>query len=236
MKYLAKKLLQQSNIELIELDEVFVQVLYWTQYFISNYGRLVRKNNKNEGYHIIPPTITQGNYLTYKLSKPARKYRGKKVRDENGKPKSNSLTITANRLVALMFCKNPYEGKYDYSLECLDSHHKNHDRQNNHEKNLMLLANGKNGTRADHYFVNSIKRIAIYNEETCKYHSYKDIERLCKRVDLDILELIDVLKDKDTPSITDGEWITYRVNEWYVGVQFYKKKKKKNKKKQSNRV
>ena len=85
----------------------------------------------------------------------------------------------------------------------------------------MWLANGKVGTRADHQFINTIKKIAVYNENNANYHTYKDIERLCKRIDTDILELIDILKDKDTPKIKAGAWTTYQVNDFYVGVQFF---------------
>ena len=47
------------------------------------------------------------------------------------------------------------------------------------------------------------------------------------RVDIDILELIDILKDKDTPSIKDGEWTTYKVYEYYIGIQKFKRKPRK---------
>ena len=40
-------------------------------------------------------------------------------------------------------------------------------------------------------------------------------------------QYIDILKDKDTPQIIDGKWTTYKVNDVYVGVQFYSKKDRK---------
>lgn len=187
---------------------------------------MAHKNNKGK-LNIVNPSITKGNYLTYTLSKPARTYRGEKVRNADGTIKRNVLPITANRLVGYMFVEyNPYEGKYNYSIEYLDIHHKDHNRQNNYFKNLMWLANGKDGTRADHQFINTIKKIAVYNEQNATYHTYRDIERLCRRIDTDILELIDILKDKDTPKIKDGAWTTYKVNDWYIGVQYFKRKDK----------
>ena len=39
------------------------------------------------------------------------------------------------------------------------------------------------------------------------------------------LELIDILKDKTTPQIKDGSWTTYRVNDVYIGVEYYKRNK-----------
>ena len=225
---LTEKTLLKSGIELLEADELFKQVTGWNKYFISNYGRLVRENRNGNGYHIINPSITKGNYLEYTLSKPARTYKGKKVRNADGKPKRNAWSITANRLVGLMFVEyDPYKDRYNYSIEYLDTHHKDHNRHNNYYKNLMWLANGKDGTRADHQFINTIKKIAVYNENNATYHTYRDIERLCRRIDTDILELIDILKDKDTVKIKDGAWTTYKVNDFYVGIQFFTRKDKK---------
>lgn len=223
---LSEKMLLKNGIELLESDEVFKQVKGWNKYFASNYGRLIHKNNKGK-YTIVNPSITKGNYLSYTLSKPARTYKGEKVRNTDGRTRRNAWSITANRLVGLMFVEyDPYKGIYDYSIKYLDIHHKDHNRQNNYFKNLMWLANGKDGTRADHQFINTIQKIAIYNQENAKYHTFKDIEKLCKRIDTDILELIDILKDKDTPSIKDGYWITYKVNHCYIGVQYFKRKER----------
>ena len=130
-----------------------------------------------------------------------------------------------------MFLKNPYPYP-EFTTKDLDTHHKNHKKNDNRDKNLMYLANGKYCTRSDHRFIDNIKKIAVYTPEKASYYSYNDIEMLCKRVKLSILELIDILKDDTTCHIKDGEWTVYKVNEYYVGVQKYKKKtrNKKNKK------
>lgn len=223
---LTEKILK-NGVEFLTLDEYFMQIPNWKMYFCSNYGRLAREE-KDGHYHIVKPSIDSDGYLRYTLSKPARRYKGKIVRDKNGKAKRNYMSTTANRLVAKLFVKyNPYENRYDYSMENLDTHHKDHNRHNNYFKNLMWLANGKDGTRADHQFVNTIKKIALYNGNSGKYHTFKDIERLCIRIDTDILELIDILKDKDTIKIKDGKWTTYKVNDYYVGIQFFARKDRK---------
>lgn len=227
-----KEKLNKYGIELIALDETFVKVKGYKNYFISNYGRLIsqRKNKKSKDIELklINPSVMADGYLGYTLSKPTRKYKGKYVKDKNGKNKDNRQGTTSHRLVATMFVEyNPYTEKYDYTLDQLAAHHKDHNRQNNYFKNLMWLANGKRGSRSDHSFVDSIKNIAIYDEKTAIYHTYKDIERLCKRIDIDILELIDILKDTDTPHIKDGKWETYKVNDYYVGLEKYKREPKK---------
>lgn len=221
---LSENILDRNNIELVAIDEVFDQVTGWNKYFFSNYGRLAHKNSKGR-YTIVNPSITKGGYLSYTLSRPTRFYNGKRVTTSDGRLKRNAWTTTANRLVAIMFVENnPYKGRYDYSIENLDVHHKDHDRQNNYFKNLMWLSNGKNGTRPDHQFINTIKNISLYDEAHANYHTYKDIEKLCKRVDIDILELIDTLKDNTTPRIKDGTWTTYKVNDCYIGVRYYRDK------------
>lgn len=220
MKELSQKTIATNNIEVIAPNEVFRQVPKYTKYYCSNYSRLLRQTKK--GYKIVPASIGSGGYLVYTLSKPARKYKGEVVRDKNGKSKTQRTSITANRLVSLLFNYNPYE-QYNYSIDDLESHHKDHNRQNNRDTNLMWLASGKNNTRPDHSFVNKLKKIALYDSNTAKYHTFRDIERLCKRINVDILELIDVLKDQKTPRIKDNEWTTYQVYDYFIGVQRFKR-------------
>src|SRR5574344_421184 len=214
---LSEQIFRNNNIELVAIDEVFDQVAGCNKYFFSNYGRLIHKNSKGR-YSIVNPSITKGGYLSYTLSKPTRYYNGKKVTTSDGRLKRNAWTTTANRLVAMMFVENnPYKGRYDYSIENLDVHHKDHNRQNNYFKNLMWLSHGKNGTRPDHQFVTTIYKISLYDEPQATYHTSRDIEKLCKRAEIDILELIDTLKDNSTPRIKDGTWTTYKVNDCYIG-------------------
>jgi hypothetical protein len=220
---LAKKKLKDSNIELIAKDEEFRSVKGWGTYYISNYGRLVHSTKK--GYRIVNPSIAKGGYLSYTLSRPARTYKGKKIRDEYGKIKKRRSNVTANRLVAMMFVSyDAYTERYDYDISYLDAHHKDHNRKNNYCKNIMWLSSGRDGTRSDHKFINDIKKIAIVNGNR-KRHTYKDIERLCKRLDLNILELIDILKDEETYSEPytdkDGDWTVYDVNGTNIAVQRY---------------
>lgn len=224
---IAESTLNKNGIELMEIDEVFTKIKGYKYYFISNYGRLIHKNKKGN-YNVVSPVLVKGGYLKYTLSKPTRKYKGDYVRDKNGKPKRNSKDATANQLVGMMFLEyNPYTEKYNYTIEQLDTHHKDHNPQNNYYKNLMWLSNGKKGSRPDHGFINTIKRIAVYDESTATYHRYRDIERFCKKIDTDILELIDILKDNTTPHIKGGEWDTYKVNDYYVGIQKFKRKPRK---------
>lgn len=222
MKELSQRTIETNNIELVAPNEVFRQVPKYTKYFCSNYGRLLHQTSK--GYKLINPVINTGGYLSYSLSRPARKYRGEKVRNKNGKTNGRRTSTSANRLVSMLFNDNPYEEQgYSYSIDDLDSHHKNHNRQDNRDTNLMWLASGKNDTRPDHGFINKIKKIALYDPNTAKYHTFRDVERLCKRINVDILELIDILKDSKTPQIKDGDWTTYQVYDYFIGVQRFKR-------------
>ena len=214
---LSKTILRKNNIE-YGLDEVFNQVPNWNKYYFSNYGRLIHKNNKGK-YTLCKAVVTENGYINYTLSKPARNYNGEKVRNADGTPKRKRKSIFAHRMVAQMYVTNPYP-KAEYTIDDLEVHHKDLNRQNNYFENLMWLCKTKNG-RKDHDFIHSIKKIALYNEETTVYHTYKDIDLLLNRLDIDILELIDTLKYSEI-KIKDGKWTTYKVNGCYVGVQFTK--------------
>lgn len=220
---LSRKKLKDNNIELIAKDEEFRSVKGWNTYYISNYGRLVHSTKK--GYRIVNPSIAKGGYLSYTLSRPARTYKGKKLRDEHGDIKKRRSNVTANRLVAMMFVSyDVYTERYDYDSSYLDAHHKDHNRKNNYYKNIMWLSSGRDGTRSDHKFINDIKKISIVNDNG-KRCTYKDIERLCKRLDISILELIDILKDEETYreeyTDKDGNWTVYDVNGTNIAVQRY---------------
>jgi hypothetical protein len=214
MKKLSNKRLQDDGIELIGLDEVFTQIRYWNNYYISNYGRLA--HDKNKKINVIKPSISQGGYLTYTLYKPARTYRGQTVRTADGKAKTKKQCIVAHRLVAQMYIVNPYP--CEYSIDDLEVHHKDSNRQNNYCKNLMYLCKQAHN-RTDHDFIHTIKKVAIYNEDRASYYSYRDIEMLIKRLKVNILEFIDTIRYSDT-YIRDGKWNTYKVNDSFVGIQW----------------
>lgn len=216
MNNLSQKTLIDNNIDLIAVDEVFTQIPKWGAYYISNHGRLIHKNDK-EHYSVVNPSISTGGYLTYTLSKRARYYRGEKVRDKNGKAKGQRQCYPAHRLVAMLYVHNSYPATY--RIQDLDVHHKNHTRTDNYYKNLMWLS------RKDHRYLDTIKKISIYSEEHCTFRTYKDIELLAKRIDIDILELIDSLRYGDRLfKSQDGKWDVYQVNGYFLGIHFYRRR------------
>lgn len=220
---LTEKTLQKNNIELMAMDEVFTQYFNWNKYFLSNCGRLAHKNDDGS-YNLVQPSKTKGGYLSYTLSKPARMYKGQKVRDRNGKTKQQKLCQTAQTMVCLMYCKNPYP-REEFDITDLQVHHKDGIRTNNYYKDLMWLCKTKNG-RTDHDFIQSIKKIAVYNEDKGTFYTYKDIELLLKRVGMNVLEFIDTIKYNKKLFTQDGKWDIYRVNDYFVGIQFMKRQKK----------
>lgn len=219
MKVLTDKILRDNNIT-HGVDEIFTQVPSWNKYFFSNYGRLIHKSN-NGKYTLCKAVVTDNGYINYTLSKPARNYNGEKVRNADGTPKRKRKSIWAHRMVAQMYVVNPYPNA-EYTIEDLHVHHKDNNRQNNYYKNLMWLCKSKNG-RTDHDFIHSIKKISLYNQDKCTFHTYKDIDLLMKRLDVDVLELIDSLRFNDKLfKSQDGKWDIYQVNNQFIGVQFYK--------------
>lgn len=217
MVTLSLKKLLENGIELIAKDEVFAKVQNWSTYFISNYGRLIHKNSKGK-YRIVNPSITSGGYLTYTLSKPARTYNGVKVRDAAGNVKTQIKCNSAQNMVARMFVYNPYP-RMQYAIEDLQAHHKDRNRQNNYYKNLMWLST------EDHGFVHRIKRIGVYNADTCKYRCSKDIESVLKKIKMNIIEFRKTVQkmNKDKLTVRDAHWTVYLINGVYVAIEYYKK-------------
>lgn len=215
MTKLKKETIEANGID-VGLDEVFNQIPQWNKYFYSNYGRLIHRS-KSGKLNIVKPSITKEGYFTYTLYKSSRTYKGEKVRDKHGNVKVYKKCKPAHQLCAIMYCSNPYD-MTEYSIEDLHVHHKDKNRKNNYYKNLMFLSNWHTD-RDDHSFIHTIREIALYDEITGKFHGYSDIELLANRLDVDILELIDCLK-QDCATI-EKNWNVYRINNKFIGVQFH---------------
>lgn len=197
-------ILEKNEIELIDKDEVFERVPDWTRYYISNYGRLLHRNNDNT-YNLVRPYRANSGYHLYTLSKPGRKYKGRKV------SRYKQTTKTAQELVATVFCGNPYPP--EYTRKHLQIHHKNRQRTDNRASNLMWLST------TDHKYIHTIKKIALYNENTTQYRTYRDVETLCNHIDVTVPVLLENLKYNEI-QIQNGKWTTYQINGCYVGVQY----------------
>lgn len=218
MMTISQKTLKKNNIGLLEIDEIFTRIPEWTKYFISNYGRLIHLKNDG-GLNIVNPSISTGGYLTYTLSKPARRYKGKKVKDKYGYSRGERQCKNAHQLVAQVYIDHDYPE--EYTIKDLQVHHKDKNRQNNHYKNLMYLSLKKNG-RHDHEFIHGIKKVAYYNKDKDSFYTYRDIDLLLKRLDVNILEFIDTLKFNDRLfKSLNGKWDIYHVNGHFIGVQFF---------------
>lgn len=216
---LSKKILSKNNIGLIQIDEIFSRIPEWTKYFISNYGRLIHQKNNGE-LNIVNPSINTGGYLTYTLSKPARNYKGRKVKNKYGFSRGERVCKNAHQLVAQVYINPDYPA--EYNIKDLQVHHKDKNRKNNYYKNLMYLCEQKNG-RHDHDFIHSIKKMAYYNQDTAKFYSYKDPQMLIKRIDVSLLEFIDHIKYSDKLFTSqDGKWDIFNINNHFIGIQFYK--------------
>lgn len=176
---------------------------------------MIHKNNKGR-YTIVNPSITKGGYLTYTLSKPARNYNKRKVRDENGNPKQLRVCKPAHVLVARLYVKSNYP-ETEYTISELEVHHKDGNRINNYYKNLIYL-NSK-----DHGFIHTIKKIALYKQSSGQFRTYKDIEVLAQKLNIDVLQLLENLKFSDRLFRHEG-WDIYKINDNFIGVKFRKEK------------
>lgn len=110
--------LQREN-NYFEEDEIFVEYPEYAGYYCSNYGRLISTKGKKPKFI---KSILLNRYYGYTLSKP------------NTKP----LSITKGRMVADVFCPNPYKDK---GRDYVDVHHIDHNKENNRWTNLVLIPN-----------------------------------------------------------------------------------------------
>lgn len=211
MKKLNNKTLEKKNIG-TKKNEEFRQIPGWRNYYISNYGRLLRK--RNNCYREVSPSCLTNGYLAYTLSKPARRYRGQKVK-RNGKTKTIRQTTTAQRLVALMFNINYYD---DTNFSELEVHHKDGNRKNNYYKNLLLLR------KQEHKFMDKIEKITLFNENTGKFRT-TDIEIIAKKLNLNVIEIIRALMVQECLYLSDNYEI-YNIVGGFIGVK--KKREKVN--------
>lgn len=218
---LSNRRLKENNIKLLAWDEIFEQVPQWNRYYISNYGRLIHSNKKKE-LKLVPAHPVKAGYLKYCLSKPARMYKGKKLRDENGKTKGQRKNVYAHRLVASLYVNSQYPE--EFRIGDLHVHHKDGNPANNYSKNLMYTANNLKG-RYDHDFIHdTLKDFGSYNEETGRVYRYKDIERLCDKAGVNLPDFIDYLKYGESEQ--HDKWQVYTFNNGYhVAVKLNKKKK-----------
>lgn len=209
---LSERKLEKNGIELLAWDEIFNPIPKWNRYFISNYGRLLHINKKKE-LNLVPAHANNAGYLKYNLSKPTRKYKGKKLRDKNGKTKGNHLNCYAHRLVAQLYVPILYPDYYDFDINDLEVHHRDKDPSNNYYKNLMYLL------KVHHKFVDSIKKMGSYNDNTGRIYKYKDIERLADKAGMNVIEFIDYLRFAE--SERKDKWNIYSINGYHVAVEYF---------------
>lgn len=113
-----RRVLQREEQTLIAENEIFVQYPDWEGYYCSNYGRLISTKRKEPAF--VKPLKLTKRYKGYTLSSP------------NKEP----LTLTVGRMVADIFCYNPYRYK---GRDYVDVHHIDHNTENNCWLNLVFL-------------------------------------------------------------------------------------------------
>lgn len=115
-----RRALQRENQHLVEDDEIFVQYPDWEGYYCSNYGRLISLKRKEvEFLKLVPMKNGYVGYTLYDAEKEKQKF-----------------PITANRMVADVFCPNFWKG-VDRSL--LHAHHQDRNKLNNKWTNIVLV-------------------------------------------------------------------------------------------------
>lgn len=195
---LSDKKIREAGIELLALDEIFVQYPRWNAYYGSSHGRMISlKNNKVE---LLKP-IPQGGYEGYKLAKVV-------------KGKQKLLSITCHRVVADIFLPNFWDDS-ELKRNQFQSHHLDHNKLNNYFKNLILLPTYL------HQIMNTVKKMVLFKNGRFKTVTPLEIH---EETGLSLDDIIKAAKGK--PIKSQGKYSVFDVGNELIGFQFYQKKKK----------
>ncbi|MCD8018700.1 MAG: hypothetical protein LUF92_03690 [Clostridiales bacterium] len=191
---LSDKKIGKAGIELLAVDEVFVQYPKWRDYYVSNYGRCVSIKGKNKRLRIAKPYQNGDGYLAYQFSKFVHR-------------KQKTKSITVHRAVATIFCPN-YWNK-DTKLE---AHHLDHSKDNNYYKNLILLP------KSLHTVMNGVLNTAIFQDGDLRKMNPLDI---ADKTGLTIDDIIGVAKGRKwTADFYKLGYGCFSVDCYIIGFEF----------------
>jgi hypothetical protein len=125
----------------INNDEVFVQLLGYTKYYISNYGRMISTKGKQPC--LLKRSRKRNGYYYYQLWDRRRK---------------KSINIYMHRAVADTFCPNLFREEKGQ----IDVHHMNHGQRVNRPDNLLWLP------KYLHRYCNDIGSFGIWREKNAR--------------------------------------------------------------------
>ncbi len=200
-----------KEIYLLHKDEIFVNVFKFTDYYISNYGRVISKQRGN--YTLLEGHITSHGYMSYKLLRTVEKSRNHKSQlvDE-------VWEITAHQLVAIHFLNN---NQPDIKIHV---HHKDGNKLNNDFRNLRWVS------PREHRFIHTINKIGIYDRENKCVIEYKTPYDLAEKYGLSIEQLADIIhRDNETAEFEDWKCYIYyrRYNNVIIAIQRDKENQRK---------
>lgn len=187
----------------IKPDEVFVQVVGYPNYYVSNHKRVI--------------STTRGKI---RLMKPQKmKCNGYQYVRMYSKSHKKGTNIYIHRAVAEVFCPNIWRG---YSNEPLDVHHLNHGKRVNRPENLLFLP------RWLHLDCNYIGKFGIWREKNCR--NLHPLE-LVKQTGLDLKDIIRAKNHEPIKQV--GKWTIYDVKGHKIALELLSEPTEKGFKKKS---
>lgn len=200
---LSDRKIKAAGIELLGIDEIFVQYPLWNDYYGSNYGRLI---SVKYGVKLLTPYPTGKNeesrYLGYRLFKKT-----------HGTEKD--LSISCHRLVADIFLPN-YWKHLDRTK--LQAHHLDGSKKNNYYKNIVLLP-----INLHKPLIHKIKKMILL-DVSGKFKTVTPYQ-IIEETGLTMEDILEVIKGK--PIKSQGKYSIFDVKGYEIGYQFYPKKSKK---------
>lgn len=157
----------------IENDEIFVQVVGFPGYYISNHGRVISTRQGNEP-RLRNIQTKKNQYLDMQMCKPKKK----------------NINIYLHRAVAETFCPNIFKN----TDEQLDVHHLNYNKKDNRPENLILLP------KKLHKYCNYIGNFGLWRNKSAKHLHPLDI---VEKTGLNLEDIIFAIKNKPIKSAGD---------------------------------
>lgn len=181
-------------------DEIFVQHPVYTDYYVSQYSRIISLKRDTET--LIKQVPLNSEYLACTLCKDGSKY-----------------PMGIHRIVADVFCPNFWTDKNPDKVR-LEVHHVDKNRCNNNYTNLVLLP------QKLHADFEKIKRLCLLKDG--KIIPYTNILDLVYDTGLSMEQIIYADRSKRRkPMKATGGYTVYNVRGFQIGYKYYPKKRKK---------
>lgn len=194
---LDEDIIKRAGIKKLDDSEIFVQHPTCTDYYCSQYGRVISiKGDRVKLLGAIPGGQPDRQYLYYTFSM-----------------KGYPTTIGAHRAVADIFCPNFWKkGKFE-------AHHIDGNKMNNNYHNIILLPTHL------HAAIHKIKKMVLFKDN--QIIEYKNPLDVVYDTGLKLEDILLANKGKKKPLKSQGGYTVFNVKGHLLGFKYYPENRKK---------